>query len=167
MLRIISFVFLNVFSQHWTIWIFFFLLLLFEISRIFPSSFFLQILSIIFFFTLNFLLVVVLYLFWKFHEILFVKFSSFFKFWALFSSQNRYRNWFANGSIGHYNRIRSTRCSICVWYTTGGTPIRGYVKVFVLGICSIRQFVIGHPVYWRVIHQWTMMLLMLHSVLKK
>ena len=97
----------------------------------------------------------------------FVKFSSFFKFWALFSSQNRHRNWFANSSIGHYNRIRSTRCSICVWYTTGGTPIRGYVKVFVLGICSIRQFVIGHPVYWRVIHQWTMMLLMLHSVLKK
>ena len=103
----------------------------------------------------------------KISRIFFVKFSSFFKFWALFSSQNRYRNWFANGSIGHYNRIRSTRCSICVWYTTGGTSIRGYVKVFVLGICSIRQFIIGHPVYWRVIHQWTMMLLMLHSVLKK
>jgi len=33
-------------------------LLLFEISRIFSSSFFFQILSIIFFFTLNFLLVV-------------------------------------------------------------------------------------------------------------
>ena len=167
MLRIISFVFLNVFSQHWTIWIFFFLLLLFEISRIFPSSFFLQILSIIFFLHFEFSFSCCLLTVLKISRKFFVKFSSFFKFWALFSSQNRYRNWFANSSIGHYNRIRSTRCSICVWYTTGGTPIRGYVKVFVLGICSIRQFVIGHPVYWRVIHQWTMMLLMLHSVLKK